>query len=54
MDLVGIPGNMGRLGDGPGFFGRQEIMSRAWDLLKTSNLPLLAPGALVRDLSSVG
>jgi hypothetical protein len=34
---------MGRLADGPAFFDRQEIMSRAWDLLKTSNLLLLAP-----------
>ena len=43
MDFVGIPGSMGRLADGPAFFDRQEIMSRAWDLLKTSNLLLLAP-----------
>ena len=34
---------MGRLAVGPAFFDRQEIMSRAWDLLKTSNLLLLAP-----------
>ena len=34
---------MGRLADGTAFFDRQEIMSRAWDLLKTSNLLLLAP-----------
>jgi len=34
---------MGRLAVGPGFFDRQKIMSRAWDLLKTSNLLLLAP-----------
>jgi hypothetical protein len=43
MNIAGIPGNMGRLADGPAFFDRQEIMSRAWDLLKTSNLLLLAP-----------
>jgi len=43
MDLIGIPGSMGRLADGTAFFDRQEIMSRAWDLLKTSNLLLLAP-----------
>jgi hypothetical protein len=43
MEFIGIPGSMGRLADGPGFFDRQEIMSRAWDLLKTSNLLLLAP-----------
>src|ERR1019366_2022941 len=43
MDLIGIPGSMGRLADGSAFFDRQEIMSRAWDLLKTSNLLLLAP-----------
>src|ERR1035441_9027162 len=43
MDFEGIPGSMGRLADGPAFFDRQEIMSRAWDLLKTSNLLLLAP-----------
>jgi hypothetical protein len=34
---------MGRLAEGAAFFDRQEIMSRAWDLLKTSNLLLLAP-----------
>ena len=43
MSLGGIPGSMGRLADGPAFFDRQEIMARAWDLLKTSNLLLLAP-----------
>jgi hypothetical protein len=43
MDSNGIPASMGRLADGPAFFDRQEIMSRAWDLLKTSNLLLLAP-----------
>src|ERR1035438_6303606 len=43
MDFIGIPGRMGRLADGTAFFDRQEIMSRAWDLLKTSNLLLLAP-----------
>jgi hypothetical protein len=43
MDYIGIPGSMGRLADGSAFFDRQEIMSRAWDLLKTSNLLLLAP-----------
>jgi hypothetical protein len=34
---------MGRLATGLEFFDRVEIMSRAWDLLKTSNLLLLAP-----------
>lgn len=34
---------MGRLAEGPAFFDRQEIVERAWDLLKTSNLLLLAP-----------
>src|SRR5271166_5372662 len=43
MGSVAIPGSMGRLADGAAFFDRQEIMSRAWDLLKTSNLLLLAP-----------
>src|ERR1039457_6702093 len=43
MDFEGIPGSMGRLADGSAFFDRQEIMSRAWDLLRTSNLLLLAP-----------
>ena len=43
MEFIGIPGSMGRLADGAAFFDRQEIMSRAWDLLKTSNLLLLAP-----------
>ncbi|MGA2145988.1 MAG: hypothetical protein ABSH49_13610 [Bryobacteraceae bacterium] len=43
MSANGIPGSMGRLATGPEFFDRVEIMSRAWDLLKTSNLLLLAP-----------
>ncbi len=43
MKTVGIPGTMGRLADGIAFFDRQEIMSRAWFLLETSNLMLLAP-----------
>jgi hypothetical protein len=43
MDIAGIPGSMGRLADGLAFFDRQEITSRAWDILKTSNLLLLAP-----------
>ena len=43
VDLVGIPGNMGRLADGPAFFDRQEIMPRARDLLKSGNLLLLGP-----------
>src|SRR5712692_6790381 len=43
MEVGGIPGSMGRLATGEAFFDRQEIMSRAWDLLKTSNLLLLAP-----------
>jgi GTPase SAR1 family protein len=43
MDINGIAGTMGRLADGSAFFDRQQIMSRAWDLLKTSNLLLLAP-----------
>lgn len=34
---------MGRLAVGSAFFDRQEILSRAWDLLETSNLLLLAP-----------
>jgi uncharacterized protein len=38
-----IPGSMGRLAVGQAFFDRQEIMSRTWDLLDTSNLLLLAP-----------
>lgn len=43
MNLNGIPGSMGRLAEGRAFFGREEIMERAWDLLATSNLLLLAP-----------
>ncbi len=43
MNVIGIPGSMGRLATGTGFFDRQEIMSQAWDYLKTSNLLLLAP-----------
>ncbi len=34
---------MGRLAEGEAFFDRIEVMSRAWDLLETSNLLLLAP-----------
>lgn len=34
---------MGRLAEGDAFFDREEILGRAWDLLKTSNLLLLAP-----------
>jgi uncharacterized protein len=34
---------MGRLAEGAAFFGRHDEMARAWDLLKTSNLLLLAP-----------
>ena len=43
---------MGRLADGSAFFDRQEIMSRAWDLLKTSNLLLLAPRRVGKSSSS--
>src|ERR1039457_7187718 len=43
MNRAGIPGSMGRLAEGPAFFDREEIIRRAWDLLKTSNLLLLAP-----------
>ncbi|HWX43584.1 MAG TPA: hypothetical protein VN345_20765 [Blastocatellia bacterium] len=34
---------MGRLAEGEAFFDRDEVIGRAWDLLKTSNLLLLAP-----------
>jgi hypothetical protein len=34
---------MGRLAEGPAFFDREEVLGRAWDLLPTSNLLLLAP-----------
>ena len=34
---------MGRLAEGSAFFDRDEIIGRAWDLLGTSNLLLLAP-----------
>ena len=34
---------MGRLAEGVAFFDRVEVIERAWDLLKTSNLLLLAP-----------
>jgi hypothetical protein len=43
MEQPGIPGSMGRLAEGTAFFDRIEIMERAWDLLETSNLLLLAP-----------
>lgn len=41
-DLL-IPGSMGRLAEGAGFYGRDEILARAWSLLEHSNLLLLAP-----------
>lgn len=34
---------MGRLAEGKAFFDRDEVLGRAWDLLNTSNLLLLAP-----------
>ena len=34
---------MGRLAEGVAFFDREEVIERAWDLLETSNLLLLAP-----------
>ncbi|MBY0504796.1 MAG: AAA-like domain-containing protein [Bryobacteraceae bacterium] len=34
---------MGRLAEGAGFYGRDEILARAWSLLEHSNLLLLAP-----------
>ncbi len=43
MLMTGIPGSMGRLAVGGAFFDRQEVIGRAWDLLETSNLLLLAP-----------
>ena len=43
MEELGIPGNMGRLATGSAFFDREDVMRRAWELLKTSNLLLLAP-----------
>jgi hypothetical protein len=43
MEANAIPGVMGRLAEGPAFFDREDVLMRAWDLLKTSNLLLLAP-----------
>ena len=43
MEQIGIPGSMGRLAEGNAFFDREHVIARAWDLLKTSNLLLLAP-----------
>lgn len=43
MEGRGIPGSVGRLAEGVAFFDREEVIGRAWDLLKTSNLLLLAP-----------
>src|SRR5579864_8471153 len=43
MSLAGIPGSMGRLAAGAAFFDRVELIGRAWNLLDTSNLILLAP-----------
>jgi hypothetical protein len=34
---------MGRLAEGAAFFDRDDVIERAWDLLETSNLLLLAP-----------
>jgi hypothetical protein len=34
---------MGRLAEGDAFFDREDVMNRAWGLLETSNLLLLAP-----------
>ena len=34
---------MGRLAEGDAFFDREEVIGRAWTLLETSNLLLLAP-----------
>jgi hypothetical protein len=43
MSQSKIPGTMGRLAEGEAFFDRVEVMNRAWGLLETSNLLLLAP-----------
>ena len=43
MEQIGIPGSMGRLAEGSAFFDRENVIARAWVLLKTSNLLLLAP-----------
>ncbi|MGO9240062.1 MAG: hypothetical protein ACLQBJ_04550 [Bryobacteraceae bacterium] len=43
METKGIPGAMGRLAEGEAFFDRQEFIATSWNLLKTSNLLLLAP-----------
>ena len=50
---------MGRLAEGDAFFDRQEILARAWDLLQTSNLLLLAPrrvgkSSLLNQMNLVG
>lgn len=43
MGNIQIAGSMGRLAEGDAFFDREEVLTRAWDLLETSNLLLLAP-----------
>ena len=43
MSELRIPGSMGRLAEGAAFFDRDEVIARAWDLLESSNLLLLAP-----------
>jgi AAA+ ATPase superfamily predicted ATPase len=43
MNIPALPGSMGRLAEGDAFFDRKKTLYRAWDLLKTSNLLLLAP-----------
>jgi hypothetical protein len=43
MNTDGTPGAMGRLAEGSAFYDRRSIIADAWELLRTSNLLLLAP-----------
>ena len=50
---------MGRLAEGDAFFDREEVVSRAWTLLETSNLLLLAPrrvgkSSLLNQMNATG
>lgn len=59
MKNLQIPGMMGRLAEGAGFFDRDEILARAWALLEHSNLLLLAPrrvgkSSLLNRMKTVG
>ncbi len=43
MSLPKIAGAMGRFAEGDAFFGREDVLGKAWDLLQTSNLRMDEP-----------